>query len=305
MDKTLDVAVGFFTFNRLDTTIRVFEQIREAKPTRLYLISDGPRESKPQEEVKVQEVRNYIEEHIDWPCKVYKNYALKNMGCKNRMATGITWLLEKEEMAIILEDDVKPTQDFFLYAKEMLERYRDDERVMLVSGFKLIGDYPVDDSYTFSNHAMIWGWATWRRAWNHYDIDIKEWEENKKSKCLRKYYNFWGYIKASHDFDSVHSHAKDTWDFQWAYTVLKCGGLAVIPKVNLIENLGFGRADATHTTGNTNQDFTTYPLSFPLKGPSEVGANIGYDMAYLKNGWGTTAMVKKVIRRIVMKLKGE
>ncbi|MBR1440574.1 MAG: hypothetical protein IJ589_05045 [Lachnospiraceae bacterium] len=298
MSVQYGVAIGFFTFNRLDTTSAVFEEIRKVKPERLYLISDGAREDRAGEKEKVEEVRTYIESHIDWPCQVKKNYADSNMGCKKRMASGISWLLENEEMAIIIEDDVKPSEDFFPYMEEILNRYKDDERVMLVSGFKLVTSYPVDESYTFSHFPMIWGWGTWRRAWAKYDIDIKEWETKKKDKSLRKRFNFWGYLKYSADFDSVFSHQKDTWDFQWAFTVLSNDGLAVIPGVNLIENLGFGRADATHTTGNTDQDFTTYPIPKPYKHPEKVEANSGYDKAYLKNGWGTAAICKKVLRRL-------
>ena len=299
MEHKCNIPIGFFIFNRLDTAIEVFECIRKAKPEKLYLISDGPRIDRINEDEKVQEVRDYIERNIDWPCEVKKNYAEQNLGCRMRMASGITWLFENEEMAIVLEDNVKPTECFFEYMEEMLLKYKDDERIMLVSGFKIIGDYPIDESCTFSRHPMIWGWGTWRRAWNLYNIDIPDWKKLKRNGCLKKYFNFFGYIKASRDFDSVYYHKKDTWDFQWCYTVLKNDGLAIIPKFNLIENLGFGRADATHTTGNTNQDFTTHTIERPYIYPSKIEENVGYDEAYLKYGWGIKAIFRKVMNKLV------
>ena len=298
MEDQYKIPIGFFTFNRLDTTMQVFESIRAIKPAKLYLVSDGARASRPGEELKVQEVRQYLESHVDWPCEVKKNYAPQNMGCKKRMASGITWLLENEEMAIILEDDVKPSQDFFQFEKEMLEKYRDNERVMLVSGFKYLNQYPIKESYTFSNHSMIWGWGTWRRAWKYYDIDIKSWKKRKKDGSLRKYFNFWGYRVISRHFDSVYNHTRDTWDYQWSYTVYENEGLSIVPKVNMIENLGFNREDAAHTTGGTNLSFALSNMEFPLVHPQKIEANKDYDSKYLKTEWGTGAMIQKVLNRV-------
>lgn len=279
--------------------MEVFERIREIEPTKLYLISDGARDTKNGEHLKVQEVRDYIESHIDWPCEVKKNYAPKNMGCKKRMASGITWLLENEEMAIILEDDVKPSIDFFLFEKEMLEKYKDNQRIMLVSGYKYLNQFPINDSYTFSNHSMIWGWGTWRRAWENYDIDIKSWGQRKKDGSLREKFNYWGYKIISRHFDSVYNHIRDTWDYQWSYTVYDKNGLSIVPKVNMVENLGFNREDAAHTTGETSLDFTISKMDFPLTHPQIIEANKDYDKAYLKAEWGTKAMINKVFNKIL------
>lgn len=298
MSKQYKTPIGFFIFNRLDTTSEVFEEIRKVRPEKLYLISDGARENKPGEKEKVEQVRAYVENRIDWPCTVTKNYAPRNMGCKNRMASGITWLLENEEMAVILEDDCKPTQEFFRYTEEVLSRYQDDEKVMMVSGSKLMADYTMDHSYTFSRYAMIWGWATWRRAWSKYDIDIKSWGMEKKKSSLKKYYTWLGYIKATRDFDSVYNHEMDTWDYQWTYTVLENEGLAIIPSVNMIENLGCGREDATHTTNSTNQNFTCGTMVFPLKHPDKVEWDAKYDKAFQQYAWGINAVVRKVISRL-------
>ena len=291
----MDTAVGFFIFNRLDTTKEVFEQIRIAKPSRLYLISDGPRKTREGEAETVAEVRGYVESHIDWDCKVTKNYADSNMGCKKRMASGITWLLQNEEQAIILEDDCKPTQDFFRFMEEMLDKYKDDERVMMVSGYMLLKHVHIKDSYTFSEFATIWGWATWRRAWDHYDIRISDWEQVKKRGELKRKFTTLGYIKAVKDFDSVYYNRKDTWDIQWFYTLVKERGLNIVPAVNMVENLGFGREDATHTTGETDQDFTTHPMEFPLRHPETVALDEAYDRAYDRENWGLYVVLKRKI----------
>lgn len=298
-DMRCKVPIGFFIFNRLDTTKKVFHSIKMAKPEKLYLISDGARDGRPGEEQKVKEVRAYVENEIDWPCIVKKDYAEKNMGCRDRMSSGITWLFEEEEMAIILEDDCKPTQDFFPYIADMLERYKDNEHVMMVSGSKLLSDYQMDASYTFSRYAMIWGWATWRRAWKKYDVNIESWREVKKSGMLKKHYTFFGYIKAMKDFDSVYQHQKDTWDHQWCYTILINNGVCIIPCVNMIENLGFGREDATHTKSDTKHVFSCKRLGFPLDHPAKVGPDEEYDRTYQRYEWGIKAVAEKVIRRAI------
>ena len=293
-----EVPIGFFVFNRLDTTMEVFSRIKEIQPKKLYLISDGPRENHHDEENKVKQVRKYIEDNIDWECSVFKNYSKTNLGCKNRMSSGITWIFDNEEQAIILEDDVKPTLDFFYFTKELLDKYKNNPNVMMITGFKKLNSYYTNDSYIFSNHAMIWGWATWRRAWEQYDVDIVSWEVAKKDGHLKRYYNFFGYIKSKKDFDSVYYHKKDTWDFQWAYTLLEHGGLCIVPCENMIENIGFGRDDATHTKMSTSQDFSCNKMCFPLQHPKKITVDSKYDKEYMKKGWGLLAVIKIAIKRL-------
>ena len=156
----MDLAVAFFTFNRLDTASKVFETIKNAKPSKLYLISDGPRDGNDIDAERISNVRTYIENNIDWECTVKKNYAESNMGCMDRISSGISWVFEFEESAVILEDDILPNQDFFVFMHDMLERYQNNDRIMLVSGFKIINKFPVADSYTFSNFTMLGGWGT-------------------------------------------------------------------------------------------------------------------------------------------------
>ena len=298
MSYQCQAPVGFFIFNRLETTIEVLDSIRKARPQKMYLVSDGPRDSKPNEKEKVDEVRRYVENHIDWPCDIEKNYSAHNLGCKKRMASGITWILENEESAIFLEDDVKPAADFFPFMEELLLRYKDEPRIMEVCGFKYLNDYPIERSYTFSHHSMIWGWGTWKRAWQYYDIDIKSWEQRKKDWSLRKHFNLWGYLISSRHFDSVYHHICDTWDYQWDYAIYEHDGLTIVPKVNMVENIGFGKGDATHTTGQSSYDFSVSNLTFPLEHPDRIMADSGYDERFVKEEWGTKTIIKKILGKI-------
>lgn len=189
VDFKLEIPVMICTFTRLDSVKQVLESVRKVRPPRLYLVSDGPREDHPDDVDKIAAVHDYIENHIDWDCEVFKNYATTNMGCGRRMPTGVSWVFEHEERAIFLEDDCVADESFYKYAQELLEKYKDNEEVLLISGNNQIAYLgTIDDSYGFSKQADIWGWASWRRAWNKYDWDIKTWPDNRKNDCFRKYY---------------------------------------------------------------------------------------------------------------------
>lgn len=168
-------AVAILTFNRSETTKKLMEIMKIIKPPRLYVIIDGPRDSHKGEKEKVDIVKQIIDDNVDWECELYKNYSEKNMGTCMRQYTGFSWVFEKEEQAIILEDDCIPNLDFFRYCDEMLEKYKDDERVMMVSGSNYLKKWESGYSYHFSSMGGIWGWATWRRAWLKYDVDIRAW----------------------------------------------------------------------------------------------------------------------------------
>lgn len=294
----LTTPVAFIIFNRPDTTMQVFEKIREAKPKKLYIIADSAREGKEGEEEKVQETRRLVEEGVDWDCEVFKNYAPENMGCKNRVASGITWVLEHEDRTIILEDDVIPSMDFFRFQQEMLEYYKDNKKVMMVSGTNLIKKPVMENQYTFSCFSSIWGWGTWARAWKNYDVDIKAWPEVDKSGRFKCVAPGMGYIFLKKNMDSVYEHKKDTWDIQWDFTRHNARGLGVVPKVNMINNIGFDREDATHTNSKSGEDFSYGEMSFPLEFNVPVKRDAKYDMAYLEKYYG----MKKVFGFIKKKL---
>ncbi len=293
--------VAFIMFNRPDTSVQVFEAIRKAKPQKLYLISDAAREGKPGEAEKVRECHESIEKMIDWDCEVHKNYAEKNMGCKMRVSSGISWVLEHEEETIILEDDVIPSEQFFPYMQQMLTEYRDEPKVMIVSGTNLLRDYEIKEDYIFSNFPSIWGWGTWRRAWSrYYDVTMGDWPEKKNGEMLKKIYpnrlSRWLYKRNA---EKVYQGLIDTWDTQWNYCRYKQGGLGIVPKVNMVNNIGFDREDATHTKGESFEDFSYGKMNIPCSILRTVEVDPSYEKAYLKKAMG----MRKILNAVKKKLK--
>ena len=245
--RPLQTAVLFLVFSRPDTTAQVFEAIRKAKPPRLYVAADGPRANREGEAERVARVRE-IATAVNWPCEVKTLFREENLGCKYAVSGGITWFFEHEEQGIILEDDCLPDQGFFGFCETLLARYASDERVWVITGDNFQnGQMRGEGTYYFSRYNHVWGWASWRRAWQKADMDIKFWPEWKKSmawqaampdKVERKY---WSKI-----FDSMYRAEIDTWDYPWTASVWFHGGLTATPNVNLVSNIGFG-SDSTHT----------------------------------------------------------
>ena len=296
----LTTPVAFIIFNRPDTAVQVFEEIRKAKPEKLYIISDAAREGRTEEAEKVKECRQAIENMIDWPCEVKKNYAETNMGCKMRVSSGISWALENEDRIIILEDDVIPSEQFFLYMQQMLEEYKNKKHVMMVSGTNLIKKPEIEGDYTFSFFPSIWGWGTWRRAWSeHYDVDIKDWPEADRTGKLKKIFrdplSYWLYRR---DAYKVYNGEKDTWDIQWDHCRFMQQGLGVVPKYNMVNNIGFDREDATHTTGASFEDFSYGHMNIPCRIKDRIEYDREYDRAYLKKYMGMTRIIKAGIKKI-------
>ncbi|MFT4802822.1 MAG: hypothetical protein ACI9YE_000008 [Psychroserpens sp.] len=267
----LNMAVLFLVFNRLDTTKQVFEAIRQAKPPRLYVAADGAREFKEGETEKVQSVREYILKNIDWECEVKTLFREQNLGCKYAVSGSIDWFFENEEQGIILEDDCLPSQSFFWFCEELLEIYKDDMRVWKISGDNFQNNLVRGDGdYYFSKFIHIWGWASWASRWKYYDVNMLSFESfkasNQVSNIFRKknIQKYWSDI-----FLTVAVGDIDTWDYQWAYTVLVNNGLTILPNKNLISNIGFG-SEATHTT-NLDSEHSKLPMhdmNFPLIHPS-------------------------------------
>lgn len=282
-DFVLTTPVTFIFFNRPDTTMQVFERIRKARPQKLYLVSDGPRRGRDGEKETVEELRRSVEERIDWECEVNREYAGQNMGCHKRMKSGISATLKKEETTIVIEDDIVPLPCFFRFCQEMLARYRDDESIFYVSGNNLLQEHPVEgQSYVISGFPSIWGWATWRRAWSRYDDSMAFWEKVKQSGAIRRYYGKrFGEI-AEKQLERAYTGERDTWDYQWEATRMYYGGYGIIPKYNLIDNIGFNREDATHTQGGCMYDFSRKALEFPLVHPDGARADGKYDSDYIR-----------------------
>lgn len=282
--KPLKTAVLFLIFNRLDTTKQVFEAIRLARPPRLYIAADGPRDSRPDEDKKVKAVRSYVMDHIDWDCEVKTLFREKNLGCKYAVSSAIDWFFDNEEMGIILEDDCLPSKSFFRFCDELLVRYLNDDHIMQISGFNPLSTYPIDTSYVFSRFGPTWGWATWQRAWKRYDIKMPSWPE-KRANLLRE-----EFVQSEAEqkwrqkiFDQVYYNKLDTWDYQWSYTKHLNRGLCIIPRINLVSNVGF-RIDATHTQGKA-PDYCSfhYALNFPLSHPLTHVDEQKFSDLYLKH----------------------
>jgi hypothetical protein len=258
----------FIIFNRPDTSSQVFEAIRTAKPEKLLVIADGPRANRPGEAEKCEATRAIVE-GVDWDCEVQKNFSETNLGCRLRVSSGITWAFEQVDRAIILEDDCVPSASFFPYCAELLDRYESDERIMMISGDNhLFGRGATAESYYFSRYAHVWGWATWRRAWAQYDLNMTHWPDIRDRRLFDQYlpklserYHW------ESAFQSVYDGNIDTWDYQWVYSIWANAGLSVAPARNLVRNIGF-HAEATHTTGDTvysslGADELEWPLTHP------------------------------------------
>jgi hypothetical protein len=245
---TSTTPVAFLIFNRPDLTQIVFDAIARAKPKKLFVVADGPRF--PEEAEKCRQARAVIDK-IDWECEVFKNFSDKNLGCGRRISSGIDWVFSSVDEAIFLEDDCLPIESFFLFCQELLERYRDDKRIMAIGGNNFqSGQKRTAFSYHFSKYSGCWGWASWRRAWHHYDYEMKTWPAFKQAGMMKMIcpdpheQRFWTKL-----FDSMHENPLgiDTWDHQWKYACWSQNGLAIEPSVNLVANIGLGRPDASHT----------------------------------------------------------
>jgi hypothetical protein len=272
--------VIFMIFNRPDTARQVFETIRAARPRKLLVIADGPRANKPGEAEKCARTRAIIDE-VDWDCEVHRNFAETNMGICQRISSGVTWAFELVEKAIILEDDCVPSPSFFPYCAELLDRYESDERVMMISGNNhLFGHTATADSYYFSRYPHVWGWATWKRAWAKYDVDMMQWPDIRDRRLFDQYFPK---ISESYHwegiFQMVYNGKVDTWAWRWFYSMWANSGLCATPTRNLVENIGF-TADATHTHTKWDRIYSSMraeELGPPLTHPATVIASSDND----------------------------
>ncbi len=233
-------------FNRPELTRQVFESIRESKPKKLYISSDGPRLWKEGELRLVEDARSIIN-NIDWNCEIHTLFREENLGCKRAVSEAITWFFQNEEEGIILEDDCLPNKDFFIFCETLLNKYRTDESVWVISGTNFLSGKYSNHSYYYSRINHVWGWASWRRSWKYYDVNLEFWSDYQKSDNWNNYWKnneikkYWETV-----FSLVYENKIDTWDYQWTAAMWYNNGLAVLPSVNLVKNIGFG-VDATHT----------------------------------------------------------
>jgi hypothetical protein len=290
--------VALFVFNRPETTRRVFEAISRVQPAKLLLIADGPRAAKPNDPAACQEVRDIVS-RVDWPCELVTNFADSNLGCGERMISGLDWVFSLVEEAILLEDDCLPDLSFFPFCQELLERYRGDSRVSYISGDNLVAeDLNIQASYYFSRIGGIWGWATWRSEWRRYDRHLSDWPKLRSERMLADIFDKPpGVVHWTRIFDSMYEHSQpNIWDYQWVYTGFKNNSLIAVPSVNLVTNIGFGTG-ATHTTEADGRfSLPSAPIEFPLRHP------YGFAPSRKLDAYRTRDMFANPIHRRIMRL---
>jgi hypothetical protein len=260
--------VLLLAFNRPDCTSQVFEAIRARQPARLYVAVDGPRPNRPEETELCDQVRRIVSA-VDWPCRLRTKFRHENLGCRQAVSGAIDWFFQTETEGIILEDDCLPHPSFFDYCDELLGLYRHEPRVMVVSGDNTLqGPFPGETSYLFSRYPLIWGWATWARAWKHYDwsryvgADRQPVIDRLTSDPRMR-------LRWTRILQQVADGTRDTWDYPWNYFVWEQGGLSAIPAVNLVSNIGIGdAATRPFKAGNSRAVRPTFPMEFPLKHPN-------------------------------------
>lgn len=241
------VPVAYIIFNRPDLTQATFDALRKQRPSELFVIADGPRPDHPTDVARCEETRAIVA-NIDWPCHVRRNYSDCNLGCRQRVLTGLDWVFSEVDRAIVLEDDCLPHPDFYTFCKTILDRYESDDRIWVASGSNFQdGMCRGDASYYFSRFNHCWGWATWRRAWELNEPQMSFWPQWKQSdewKAMwphRRMRSYWECI-----FDRMYRGEIDSWAYSWKASAWYHGGLTATPNVNLVSNIGFG-PDATHT----------------------------------------------------------
>jgi len=299
-DFQLTTPVAMLVFNRPAQTARVFEAVRQARPPILLLVADGPRASRPGEDELCRQTRQIVET-IDWPCDVRKLYADVNLGCKGRVASGVKWVFEQVEEAIVLEDDCLPHPTYFQFCQELLARYRHDPRIYMICGHNFLGGKTrTNDSYYFSKYTHVWGWASWRRAIRLYDPDMTLWPAMRDGGWLVDILGdegesaYWRQL-----MEMTYDGRMNTWDYQMFLACWANNLLTIIPNVNLISNIGFGEA-ATHTA-SSDSDLANTPvraMEFPLRHPPLVVRDTRSDRIMRRAVYAPPSLLRKIKRRL-------
>jgi len=290
-------------FNRPEVTKKIFQEIQKLKPKYLFLSSDGPRKNIKNEKEKIEQTRKIILNNINWDCDLKTLVRKDNLGCKIAVSSAIDWFFKYVEQGIILEDDCLPNQSFFYFCENLLNKYKHDGRIMHISGNNFFNNEQIKkNSYYFSRIPHIWGWATWKRAWKKYDVNIKNFPNFKKNNLIKNIFNKnlvqseWNKV-----FQKVYKNKIDTWDYQWTYTVFTNNGLCINPNLNLISNVGFTK-ESTHTKNeNIFSNLPIYKLN-KIVHPKFIIPNIKKDNFILKQNFGFS-WIKKIKYKINLCLK--
>lgn len=294
-----DVPVLLLIFNRPDLTFKVFEEIKICKPLKLFIAADGPREGVVEDVERCARAREIVG-HVDWDCEVKTLFRQKNLGCRVAPSSAVNWFFENVEEGIILEDDCVPHFTFFKFCEELLKYYKDDKRIMMIGGSNFqFGRKRTEHSYYFSKYTFMWGWASWRRAWNYYDVDMKLWPKVRDSGLLlsilgnRREVSFW-----KNNFEQVYTRKKITWDYQWLFACWLQSGLVILPEVNLISNIGFTNS-GTHTKGKSIlANLETKDVTFPLQHTPYLFQDVIADRFNKKVVFNCSRLYKKIVNMI-------
>lgn len=250
----LEAPVLIIGFNRPETFQQVFNQVRKVSPKHLYLAVNGIREGHPEDKEKVFAVRN-IAKQVDWDCGLHTLFREDNHGAGFGVSGAISWAFESCDKLIILEDDCVPDTSFFYFSEAMLDIYENDSRVWSVSGRMnpVVKDMFKDQDYYFSNYGHNWGWATWKRCWKEFDMYMSDYPTFRDSKAIKSIYNTKcerTYYQKQFEsiFKNINTVVNHTWDYQWSYAVRKNRGYNIIPRVNMIQNIG---VNGTHGSEET------------------------------------------------------
>ncbi len=279
----MNTPVVLLIYNRVDTLRQVLDVLRQARPSSLYVVADGPRAGDEEDAERCFAARSVLD-GIDWPCRIVTQFAERNMGVGLRVSSGISWAFDQVQEAIIVEDDCLPDPTFFEFCETLLTTYRDDDRIMMISGTNPLGDWKSEQhAYHFSRHGLVWGWATWRRAWQHYDYRMSQWADEASREQLRDDSDQADYERFKTLYADLVNGRVDTWDYQWSFARFLHQGLTIVPAKNLVQNIGFGK-EATHTTHHINisAHMPRHEMQFPMKGPQAVAADRAYDETYVQ-----------------------
>jgi hypothetical protein len=301
MADGFSVPILLIIFNRLETTVRVLTEIKKIRPQLLFIAADGPRQARIGENEKCEKVRNYAINSIDWNCEVKTLFREKNLGCKLAVSSALDWFFSQTPQGIILEDDCLPDQSFFPYCEELLKDYRDNEKVFMISGNNFLLKRQAErESYYFSRHTHVWGWASWRRAWSTYDISLKDYPEFIENKIIEK---VWGSRNVREYwlqcFKMVYENKLDTWDYQWTYNIWKHNGVCIVPRVNLVSNIGYG-SEETHGSSQKSKaldrplEVMTFPLIHPVLLSVDQAADDFENSYYFLRGFSLKQGLKKI-----------
>lgn len=310
-----DVPIAIIFFNRPDKLKETFDRVKKIKPKKLFLIQDGPRESRYDSDMeKILECRKVVED-IDWKCSVEKNYSDKNLGCGLRPSSGITWAFTMTNKLIILEDDCVVDLSFFTFCSQMLEKYYDNDKIMLVSGMNLLGKYDSKYSYIFSRVCTIGAWATWKRVWDEYDFEIKSYEDKNNKKILKnniKFKNvidqkFWAWNLTREKIK--HNEKIDWWDYQFHYLLYLKGGLGIVPTKNLVLNIGYGEGATNVSKKEDGAHFNLKVYSMPktLKNQKKMECDDIFDKKIYDVQKIKVSKIKiflSKIKRFILRMKG-